>query len=106
MFCSFEKNPLILRLYGEAKMYHERDHVYQDNIKRFEENIGARQIVEMNVDMVQTSCRFAVPFMEFKSERSTLNEWADKKGRENIEQYWKDKNQKSIDGFETNILKS
>ena len=104
MFCSFEKNPLILRLYGEAIMYHERDQVYQDNIKHFEENTGARQIVKMDVDMVQTSCGFAVPFMEFKSERSTLNEWADNKGRENIEQYWIDKNQKSIDGFETNIL--
>lgn len=104
MFCSFEKNPLILRLYGKAKIYHERDQLYQENIKLFEENTGARQIVEMDVDMVQTSCGFAVPFMEFQSERSTLNEWAEKKGRENIEQYWKDKNQKSIDGFETKII--
>jgi len=104
MFCSFEKNPLILRLYGTAKIYHERDQSYQEHISSFEENTGARQIVIMNVTMVQTSCGFAVPYMDFKTERSTLNEWADNKGRENIEQYWIDKNQKSIDGFETNIL--
>jgi len=105
MFCSFEKNPMILRLYGQAKIYHERDRVYSEYIDLFPTNLGARQIIEMDVDLVQTSCGFAVPFMEFKDERTTLIDWAEKKEREGVKAYWKEKNQKSIDGFETDIIK-
>jgi len=104
MFCAFEGKPMILRLYGHAKCFHPRDvefHSYRD---LFPKDCGARQIIEMNVDLVQTSCGFAVPLMEFKENRNILKEWSDSKGPEGIEQYWEEKNQTSIDGFETRIL--
>lgn len=104
MFCAFEGKPLILRLYGTAKIYHPRDIQYHQHITLFKENVGARQIIEMNVDLVQTSCGMAVPLMDFKEERTLLNDWANHKGKEGIQSYWKDKNTESIDGFETNIL--
>ena len=104
MFCAFEGKPMILRLYGEAKIYHKRDSEFNDFSSLFNENVGARQIIEMKVDLVQTSCGFAVPFMDFKEERTTLNDWAVKQGEDKIEEYWKNKNTQSIDGFETNIL--
>ncbi len=104
MFCSFEKHPLILRLYGSAKIYHQRDDAYKNYDKLFDENVGARQIIEMKVDMAQTSCGFAVPFMEFKEERPVLNNWSNRLGKDGIEQYWVDRNTKSLDGFETKIL--
>jgi len=34
-----------------------------------------------------------------------LNEWAYKKGDKGIKEYWKDKNQESIDGKPTHIIK-
>ncbi|MCB0854339.1 MAG: pyridoxamine 5'-phosphate oxidase family protein, partial [Bacteroidetes bacterium] len=37
MFCAFEGNPLILRLYGKAKVYHQRDKEYQEYIANFPE---------------------------------------------------------------------
>jgi len=104
MFCAFEGKPLILRLYGIAHMYHKRDPQFHQYSNLFSENVGARQIIEMEVDLVQTSCGFAVPFMDFKEERTTLNSWAEKKGRDKIEDYWRDKNTTSIDGFETKIF--
>lgn len=104
MFCSFEEKPIILRLYGTAQIYHERDEQFHSYLGLFPTNVGARQIISMQVDLVQTSCGFAVPFMEFKSERSTLNTWAEKQGKERIEAYWDNKNRKSIDGFETQIF--
>lgn len=103
MFCSFEEKPLILRLYGHAAIYHQTDQSYQKLISLFPQTPGARQLIEMEVDLVQTSCGFAVPLMEFKEERTVLNEWAQRKGPEGIAKYWEDKNTKSIDGFETNI---
>ncbi|WP_340203315.1 pyridoxamine 5'-phosphate oxidase family protein [Ascidiimonas sp. W6] len=105
IFCAFEGKPLILRLYGAAKIYHHRDQEFHQYIKLFPENVGSRQIIEMEVDLIQTSCGYAVPFMDFKEERTTLNSWAEKQGKDKIEAYWENKNTTSIDGFETQILK-
>jgi len=101
MFCSFEEKPLILRLYGNANIYHENDLGYKNHISLFPNYTGSRQIIEMDIETVQSSCGFAVPCMEFKEERSQLVDSANKKGREKIKQYWKERNSKSIDGFET-----
>lgn len=105
MFCAFEGKPMILRLYGKAKIFHKRDSGFHNYSNLFPENKGARQIIEMDVELVQTSCGYAVPFMDFKEERTTLNDWAEKQGEDKIEDYWKNKNTLSIDGYETNILK-
>ncbi|KXX69407.1 pyridoxamine 5'-phosphate oxidase family protein [Flammeovirga sp. SJP92] len=104
MFCAFDGKPLILRLYGTATIYHQRDKQFHQYADLFPENIGARQIIEMEIDLVQTSCGFGVPFMDYKEDRSILNDWAEKQGKDRIENYWKDKNSKSIDGFETKIF--
>ncbi|ANW95212.1 pyridoxamine 5'-phosphate oxidase [Wenyingzhuangia fucanilytica] len=103
MFCAFEGKPMILRLYGTAKMYHPRDKEYQEFIDLFPTTPGSRQIIEMQVDLVQTSCGYAVPFMDYKEDRTVLKDWAQKQGQEKIEQYWTEKNSVSIDGFETKI---
>ncbi len=106
MFCAFEGKPLILRLYGHAKIYHERDKEFQEHINLFPKIAGTRQIIEMHIDSVQTSCGYAVPFMDFKEERLQLNSWAEKQGEDRIKDYWKEKNTKSIDGLETEIFET
>lgn len=78
LFCSFEDKAMILRLYGNAKIYHAKDEKFIQHIKFFPNNSGARQIIEMEVDMVQTSCGYGVPFMDFRGERIPLNSWAEK----------------------------
>lgn len=103
MFCAFEGKPMILRLYGTAKIYHQRDKEYCEFIDLFPTTPGSRQIIEMQVDLVQTSCGYAVPLMDYIEDRTVLKDWAQKQGQEKIEQYWTDKNTKSIDGFETKI---
>ncbi len=104
LFCAFEGKPLILRLYGSAKIYHNRDQEFDTYLNLFPKLAGTRQIIEMDVDLVQTSCGYAVPFMDFKDDRKTLNTWAEKQGNDKIEKYWSEKNTQSIDGFETNIF--
>ena len=104
MFCSFEKKPLILRLYGNAQIFHIRDEKFHEYVELFPELSGRRQIIEMQVDMVQTSCGYAVPYMDFKEERKTLNSLADKREDKKLKEYWLEKNTKSIDGFETKIV--
>lgn len=104
MFCAFEGKPLILRLYGTAKIYHERDEEFSVYIKHFPEIAGSRQVILMDVDLVQTSCGFAVPFMDFKEERTVLKTWAEKQGIEGIKKYHKEKNSISLDGHQTGIF--
>ncbi len=103
MFCSFEKKPLILRLYGQAKIFHERDNEFHEYLNLFPETPGSRQIIELDVDLVQTSCGYGIPFMDYIEERPSLRQWGENKSEDKIKKYWKDKNTVSIDGFETKI---
>lgn len=105
MFCAFDGAPNILRLYGKGKEIKEGDTTWNDLITLFPEIPGTRQIFDITIESAQTSCGMSIPFFEFKSERNQLNDWAAEQGKEGIEQYWEDKNQTSIDGLPTNILK-
>ena len=106
MFCAFEGKPNILRLYGKAKIFHNSDSEYDKFISLFPKISGSRQIVEMSVDLVQTSCGYAVPYMDFIEERNQLRISMEKKGDDRIQNYWQEKNSHSIDGFETEIKKN
>ena len=75
LFCAFEGNPLILRLYGTAKAYHERDEQFAEYVGLFPPSISARQIIIMDIDLVQTSCGFGVPLMDYKADRQELVQW-------------------------------
>ena len=104
MFCAFEGTPMILRLYGTGKVIHPRDPAWMEYINLFPNLPGARQLVDVNVELVQTSCGMAVPFMEYRAGRTALNDWATKKGESGIQQYWEEKNQTSLDGKPTGIF--
>ena len=103
MFCAFEGAPLILRVYGKAKVYHPRDVIYKELIEVFPKITGARQIIDIEIELVQTSCGFAVPYYEFKKERTHLKEWAEDKNENDFEIYWREKNSISLDGKPSGI---
>lgn len=104
MFCSFSEQPLILRLYGQAKVIRPRDRDWSTFHSYFDSLPGERQIIVLDVDSVQTSCGFGVPMYEFQEDRKSLIEWAEQKGEQGIYEYWQIKNLKSIDGLPTKLL--
>ncbi|MDQ7075365.1 MAG: pyridoxamine 5'-phosphate oxidase family protein [Gammaproteobacteria bacterium] len=104
LFAALEDNPMILRLYGNARVIHKNDPEWQENIVLFEALPGARQIFDLTVDLVQTSCGMGVPLYEYTGQREQLNEWANKKGEAGIKTYWKEKNEQSLDGKKTHIV--
>ncbi len=107
MFCSFDRQPLILRLYGNASAIHPRDkEAWTHYSALFDQQPGARQFFELRLDLVQTSCGYAVPFYELQGERKTLAKWSNNKGETGIADYWQEKNQTSLDGKPTRILDS
>ena len=104
MFCSFEGKPLILRIYGKARAIHPRDEEWSEWIKLFPDYPGSRQIFLLDIDSAQTSCGFAVPNYKYQENRSDLVYWTEKIGDEGVKNYWKEKNQTSIDGKPTRIF--
>jgi hypothetical protein len=103
MFCSFDQDPKILRLYGQAQCIHPDDSAWDEHIGRFPLLPGARQILVMEVDLVQTSCGFGVPLFDYRGERETLRNWAEKKGEAGIKAYWEERNALSLDGKPTGL---
>lgn len=105
MFTAFEGNPMILRLYGNAKVIHRNDNEWSELLPLFNPTPGARQIFDLSIDLVQTSCGMSTPLFEYVSERNQLKDWAIKKGEEGLKEFWEEKNQISIDGKPTHIMK-
>ncbi len=105
MFCAYEGTPLILRLYGTASVIHINDENWEEFYSLFNPLPGARQIFDLSIDMVQSSCGMAVPYYDYAGERELLNEWAVYKGDDGIRQYWIEKNQTSIDNIPTYIVR-
>lgn len=103
MWCSFAARPLILRAYGTARAIHPRDTDWAEQAALFGTPFGARQIYDMNVELVQTSCGYAVPEMELTRQRDTLITALHAKG-EDLTPYWSEKNTTTIDGMPTGIL--
>lgn len=99
MFCSFDEQPLILRLYGRGQVILPNGELWQEMIALFPDYVGIRQVVVAEIEFVQTSCGFGVPLMEYDGERGRLTRWAASKGDQGLRKYRKMKNSKSIDGL-------
>lgn len=105
MFTAFEGKPMILRIYGKAKVIHRNDTEWDTLSSLFNPMAGARQIFDLSIDLVQSSCGMSVPFFGYKEERNQLDHWAVMKGEEGIKNYWKEKNEYSLDNIPTHIVK-
>jgi hypothetical protein len=107
MFCAFEGPPRILRLFGRGRSLRRGSEAYArllDTEYGNEEPLGARQIVILDVDLVQTSCGYGVPLFDYRGERPSLQRWAEAKGETGLEAYRREKNMLSIDGLPTGLV--
>jgi hypothetical protein len=99
MMCAFEGPPRILRLFGTGAAHPQGSERFQELARLFPDLPGARSIVTVDIERVQTSCGYAVPFMDHRAERPTLQQWAERKGDDGLREYWSEKNAISIDGL-------
>lgn len=100
MFCNFDRPALILRIYGHGRAVLPQDSEWAALAERFEIFPGTRQIFDIAVESVQTSCGWGVPFMEYREERATLK----KAHAQSDPREWVTKMQgrtRSIDGLPT-----
>ncbi len=104
MFCSFEKDPLIVKLIGKAKVIHKKDDEWKNLAKELPDIPGARQIFDLEIELVLTVCGMAVPYFDYQGEREDLNDYWVKQGQDGLEKYWEKKNQVSLNGENTYIV--
>lgn len=107
MFCAFEGAPMVLRLYGRGRILRRGTPEYAALLTSHfgdTETPGARQMVLLKVETVQTSCGYGVPLFDYVGERTTLTRWAEAKGQEGLQEYWRQKNLRSIDGLPTGLF--
>ena len=102
MFCSFEGAPQILRLYGQGFTVLPGTPDWDQYVPHFKLYSSTRQLIIANIDLVQTSCGFGVPFFNYAGERDIHFEWAAKKGEDGLVEYIQQNNLKSLDNLPTN----
>jgi hypothetical protein len=99
MFCSFDRESNIVRLYGRGRYVRPDDPEFAGFAEHFNLHFSPRGIVVVDVDSTQASCGYSVPYMELQGERPVL----DKVHGPRLEREWGQRvaevNNKSIDGL-------
>ena len=72
MFCAFDRPALILRIYGKGRPVLPQDEGFAPLAGLFPKLPGVRQVFDIAVESVQTSCGWGVPYMTLERERATL----------------------------------
>jgi len=75
MMCNFQQPALILRLYGKGRPVLPADPDWPELASHFRIMPGTRQIFDIVVESVQTSCGWGVPVMNLDHERQTLTKY-------------------------------
>lgn len=99
MFCELEGPPKIVRLHGHGEAIEPIHADFSNLLNQFPEQPGVRSIVRVSLTRVADSCGFGVPLFEYRGERTTLGDWARKKGPQEVAAYQRAKNLKSLDGL-------
>jgi hypothetical protein len=101
MFCAFEGPPRIVRLHGTGRVVRPGDQGFAELAARFSgaEDVGVRSIIVLDAHRISDSCGFGVPVMTFDDHRPQMDQWAGRKGRQGIADYWTSHNASSLDGL-------
>ena len=106
MFMSLSASPLIVRVYGRARVVHPRDPEWNELLRLFPPMAGSRQIFDLAVDAASSSCGSGVPIMTVDALRADeeLEPFYAEMSDEQLHDYWSRKNITSIDGLPTGIF--
>jgi hypothetical protein len=103
MWWAVEGPPRIVRAYGRARAVYPGAEDWGELLAHFPSLPGTRQIFDLALEAVQTSCGMSLPLYDFAGERDALNRWAESKGPDGLARYRRDKNVRSIDGLPTGL---
>jgi Pyridoxamine 5'-phosphate oxidase len=99
MFCAFDGNPNIVRLYGRGEVLPTGEREADALLTCFGAYPGARSVIRVRIERVSTSCGYGVPLLRYEGERDQLTKWAERRGPDGLVEYREEKNAASIDGL-------
>lgn len=100
MFCAFEGDPLILRLYGKGRAHQYGTAGFDALRGHFPEiDVPVRGIIEVSLTRIQRSCGWGVPNYEYGGDRDALREYNAKRTQAEFMVRRNSKNALSIDGL-------
>lgn len=99
MFCSFTRNPNVVRLHGRGRFITLHDDDFARWAAHFPSNPAARAVVIVDVERVSDSCGYALPILEHVDERDILTPNMERRGPDGRAAYRREKNATSIDGL-------
>lgn len=101
MTCAFQGPPKIVRLHGEGRVVVPGGADFAGLVEAFPTAParGLRAVIEVSVDRISDSCGYQVPLMAYEGDRDLLTRWTDRKTDEDLADYRRKKNAKSIDGL-------
>ena len=99
MFCAFEGKPDIVRFYGRGQVHRPGDDTFDELRSLFGDHDAVRSVITADIARTSSSCGFAVPLMEHVGDRHTLGKYFENKSDDDVEAYWAEKNETSIDGL-------
>ncbi|GAA4900470.1 pyridoxamine 5'-phosphate oxidase [Stackebrandtia albiflava] len=101
MFCSFTRQPKILRLHGLGRPVFPDQPEFAPLLARFDDPVthGLRAIVDITVTRVSDSCGYAVPLMEYQGDRTMLIDLNARRTRAEIAERRTRTNEYSVDGL-------
>ena len=104
MWCAFEGPPNIVRVHGRGEPVFRDDPRFDELLARFPRSAdgpGLRAVIIVTAELISDTCGFAVPFMDYREERSLHADYFGRKSDEEFRAYCesKDYNGSSIDGL-------
>lgn len=99
MFCSFDRQPRILRLSGRGEVVEPGDDRWPQLRGCFPAYQNGRAVVVLHVDRIADSCGYAVPLMSYAGERDLLERSAERRGPAGLAAYRTERNATSLDGL-------
>ncbi len=99
MFCAFDGPPRIVRIHGQGTVVEPRDPEFDALRARFGAVRGARAVIRVACQRISDSCGYGVPLYEHRGDRPQLEQWAQRKGSEGVQEYQQEHNARSIDGL-------
>jgi Pyridoxamine 5'-phosphate oxidase len=108
MFCSFDRTPKIVRIYGTGRAVLPADPGWPRLAAHFSADPDSgtradrgnwRAIVVVGIERIADSCGYAVPVMDLIEERDLLTRWSERRSAQDLAAYRVKHNTVSIDGL-------
>ncbi|WP_106614485.1 pyridoxamine 5'-phosphate oxidase family protein [Saccharothrix carnea] len=93
MWCAFDGPPNIVRVHGTGEPVFRDDPRFAELVAGFGDADGSalRAVVVVTAKLISDTCGFAVPFMDYRGERTLHEEYFDRKSDEEFAAYCENK---------------